>query len=250
MPAQSGPAREGPALSAMPPPAAMPPTSSPAPMPAAPPSGTRANVDRATAITEELIDRGAPWSASTSWTIVMVEGVSAVVVGILFILQPLGGSSTVLQLVGIALLLGALITAFQLWRQRVRPDLRELAAFRAGSGVTVGLSVFVATFFTDVTDAVTAALAVVVGIGFFVFGAIGIAASFVRRQSDEVLPIITLVLNAVLAAAGLILTFAGAGGSGAVDGIFVLLGLLLAAAGAGLVGYAVMLRRQELEGAR
>jgi hypothetical protein len=230
----------------------MPPTepAGPAPAPASPPSAARANVDRATAITEDLLDRGAPWSASTSWTIVMGEGVVAVVAGILFVLQPLGGSSTVLQLVGIALLLGALITAFQLWREHIRPDLRELAAVRAGSGVTVGLSVIVATFFTDVTDAVTAALAVVVGIGFFVFGATGIAASLVRRQTDEVLPLITLVLNAVLTAVGVILTFAGAGGSGAVDGIFVLLGLLLAAAGAGLIGYAVLLRREELEGRR
>jgi uncharacterized membrane protein HdeD (DUF308 family) len=228
----------------------MPPSQPAGPPPAAAPSATRANVDRATAITEEFLDRGAPWSESTSWTIVMGEGVVAVVVGVLFVLQPLGGSSTVLQLVGIALLLGALITAFQLWRQHVRPDLRELAAFRAGSGVTVGLSVIVATFFTDVTDAATAALAVVVGIGFFVFGATGIATSFVRRRSDEVLPAITLVLNAVLAAAGLIVTFAGAGGSSAVDGVFVLLGLLLAASGAGLIGYAVLLRREELEGIR
>jgi Na+/H+ antiporter NhaD/arsenite permease-like protein len=44
----------------------------------------------------------------------------------------------------------------------MRPDIEQLEAFRAGSGVTVGLVVVVATFFTDVTDAVTAALAVVV----------------------------------------------------------------------------------------
>lgn len=208
-------------------------------------SGTRASVDRATALTEELIGRGAPWSADTSWTIVLVEGIVAAIVGLIFLVKPLGGSSTTLQLVGLILLGGALITAFQLWRRHMRPDLETLAAFRSGSGVTVGLVVVVATFFTDVTASVTAALAVVVGIGFIIFGLSGIAASFVRRSADAPLPLATLVLNAVLALAGAVLMFSGAAGADAVDGIFNLLGILLIAGGLGLAGYAYLLRQQE-----
>ena len=208
-------------------------------------SGTRATVDRATAITEEIITRGAPWSAQTSWSIVLVEGIVAAIVGLIFLVKPLGGSSTTLQLVGLILLGGALITAFQLWRRHMRPDLETLAAFRAGSGVTVGLVVVVATFFTQVTDAVSAALAVVVGIGFIIFGLAGIAASFVRRSEAAPLPLSTLVLNAVLALAGAVLMFSGAAGAGAVDGIFNLLGILLIAAGLGLAGYSYLLRQQE-----
>ncbi len=170
----------------------------------------------------------------------------AAIVGLVFLVKPLGGSSTTLQLVGLILLGGALITAFQLWRQQLRPDLETLAAFRAGSGVTVGLVVVVATFFTAVTDAVTAALAVVVGIGFIIFGLAGIAASFVRRADDAPLPVATLVLNAVLALAGAVLMFSGARGADAVDGIFNLLGILLIAAGLGLAGYAYLLRQQAL----
>ena len=227
--------------------------STPPEAPSAPPvavSSTKANVDRASAMTEDLLDRGAPWSSSTTWTIVMVEGIVAVVLGLIFIVQPLGGTSTVLQLVGVALLVGALLSAFQVWRQHIRPDLEVLAAFRSGSGVTVGLSVVVATFFTEVSDTVTAALAVIVGIGFFVFGLSGIAASFVRRKDDAPLPVVTLILNAVLAAAGVVLTFSGAGGSSAVDGIFVLLGVLLVIGGVGLAGYAYMLRQREMSGVR
>jgi uncharacterized membrane protein HdeD (DUF308 family) len=201
-------------------------------------------------MTEDLLDRGAPWSENTTWSIIMVEGIVAVVLGLLFVVQPLGGSSTVLQLVGLALLAGSLLSAFQIWRQHIRPDLENLFAFRAGSGVTVGLSVVVATFFAEVTDPVTAALAVVIGIGFFVFGIAGIAASFVRRQQDAVLPVVTLILNAVLAAAGIVLTFSGAGGAASVDRIFGLLGLLLAVVGVGLIGYAWMLRRDELQHGR
>lgn len=213
-------------------------------------SGTQASVERATAITEDLIDRGAPWSSSTSWTIVAVEGVVAFVLGLVFLFKPLGGTSTTLQLVGLVLLVGSFVTAFQLWRHKIRPDLEQLAAFRAGSGLTVGLVVVVATFFTDVTPSVTSALAVVVGIGFVVFGLAGIAGSFVRRATNAPLPMATLILNAVLALAGVVLMFSGAAGSDAVDGIFNILGIVLIVAGAGLGGYAYLLRQQEAAGVR
>jgi len=211
-------------------------------------SGTPATIDRATAITEDLIDRGAPWSSKTSWTIVLVEGIVVALVGLLFIFKPLGGSSTTLQLVGLILLGGSLITSFQLWRHQLRPDLEQLASFRAGSGVTVGLVVIVATFFTDVTTSVTAALAVVIGIGFLVFGIIGIAGTLVRRNVNAPLPVASLVANAVLALAGAVLLFAGAAGADAVDGIFNLLGVLLIAAGLALAGYSYLLRQQEGQG--
>ena len=210
----------------------------------APPSG----VDAATSMAEDLIDRGAPWSPATSWTIVLVEGIIVAIIGLLFIFKPLGGASTTLQLVGLALLAGSLVTSFQLWRHQFRPDLEVLAAFRAGSGVTVGLVVVVATFLTAVTEAVTAALSVVVGIGFIVFGLVGIANSFVRRQIHAPLPLATLVLNAVLALAGLLLLFAGAAGSDSVDGLFNLLGVLLIASGLALCGYSYMLRQSAENG--
>lgn len=213
-------------------------------------SSTRANVDRATEITEDLIDRGAPWSSRTSWTIVLTEGVVAAIVGLIFLVKPLGGSSTTLQLVGLILLGGALITTFQLWRHHMRPEIEQLASFRAGSGVTVGLVVVVATFFTAVTEAVTAALAVVVGIGFIIFGLTGIAASFVRKAADAPLPLVNLILNAVLALAGAVLMLAGAASSDAVDGIFNLLGVLLIAVGLGLAGYAYLLHQQDASGVR
>ena len=59
-------------------------------------SGTRATVERASAITEEFLDRGAPWSPRTSWTIVLVEGIVAAIVGLILLVKPLGGSSTTL----------------------------------------------------------------------------------------------------------------------------------------------------------
>jgi len=225
-------------------------TSSTTPEPAT--SGSQGSIDRATAVTEDLIDRGAPWSPRTSWSLVLTEGIVVALVGLLFIFKPLGGfifkplggSSTTLQLVGLILLGGSLITAFQLWRHQLRPDLEQLAAFRAGSGVTVGLVVVVATFFTAVTDSVTAALAVVVGIGFLIFGLIGLISSLVRRQMDAPLPLASLIANAVLALAGAVLLFAGAAGADSVDGIFNLLGVVLVATGLALAGYSYLLRQQ------
>jgi len=226
-----------------------PPTEAAPPQADAQPTSTSApstsNVDRATQITEELIDRGVPWSSTTSSPIVLIEGIVAATLGLIFVFRPLGSSSTTLQLVGLLLLGGALVTAFQLWRHRVRPDLEQLSAFRAGSGVTVGLVVVVATLLTDVTDAVTAALAVVVGIGFIVFGLTGIAGSFVRRTAVGPLPLASLILNAVMALTGAVLMFAGAAGGEAVDGMFVLLGALLLVVGVGLWGYAYWLHQQE-----
>lgn len=208
-------------------------------------SGRREDIERASALAEDLIDRGAPWNPNTSWTIVLTEGIVAAIVGLLFIFKPLGGSSTTLQIVGLILLGGSLITVFQLWRHHLRPEIEQLAAFRAGSGLTVGLVVVVATFFTAVTDSVVAALSVVIGVGFFVFGATGIAGSFVRQRLDVPLPLFTLVANAVMALAGIILLVAGAGGSGSVDTVFNLLGVLLIAAGLALAGWAYLLRQEE-----
>jgi uncharacterized membrane protein HdeD (DUF308 family) len=207
--------------------------------------GRSADLEQVSTLAEDLISRGAPWDSRTSWTIVLVEGIVAAVIGLLFIFKPLGGSSTTLQVVGLILLVGSLITAFQLWRHHLRPEIEQLASFRSGSGVTVGLVVIVATFFVPVTDAVAAALAVVVGIGFVIFGISGIGTSFVRMQLDVPLPLFTLVANAVLALAGLMLVLAGARGADAVDGIFNLLGVLLIAAGLALAGYAYMLRQQD-----
>ena len=219
--------------------------SEPEPEPASGASGRRADIDQVSAIAEDLITRGAPWDSRTSWTIVLVEGIVAAVVGLLFIFKPLGGSSTTLQVVGLILLAGSLITSFQLWRHHLRPEIEQLSSFRAGSGVTVGLVVIVATFFVPVTDAVVAALAVVIGVGFLIFGLSGIAASFVRMQLDVPLPLATLVANAVLALAGLVLMLAGARGADSVDGVFNLLGVLLIASGLALAGYAYMLRQQD-----
>jgi hypothetical protein len=108
----------------------------------------------------------------------------------------------------------------------------------------------VATVFASATDAVAAAMAVVVGIGFLVFGTAGIAGSFIRRRSDAALPLLALVVNGLLALAGLVLLFAGAAGSSAVDSIFKLLGIVLIVAGLGLGGYAYLLRQQVANGVR
>lgn len=224
--------------------------STPSPESAESASGARATVEQASTVAEDLIVRGAPWSNETSWSIVLVEGIVAGVIGLLFLFKPLGGSSTTMQMAGLILLAGSLITAFQLWRHHLRPDIEQLAAFRAGSGLTVGLVVVAATFFAAVTAEVAASLAVVVGIGFIIFGSAGIAASFVRSKHDAPLPVATLIINAVLALAGLVLMFAGAAGSDAVDGIFNLLGIALIAAGLGLAGYSYLLRQQEMTGIR
>ncbi len=91
-----------------------PPTAEDGTAPAAPASA--GSVARASAFTEDLIERGVPWSSRTSWTIVAAEAVVAIILGLVFLFEPLGGQTVTLQLMGLILLVGALLTAFQLWR--------------------------------------------------------------------------------------------------------------------------------------
>ena len=227
-----------------------PPPSPPSSEPTETASTAQASVERATALTEELIDRGAPWSTRTSWKIVGGEAIVAGILGLLILFRPIGGSSSALLLIGFILLVGALISAFQVWRHKIREDLEVLTAFRAGSGVTVGLVVIVATFLTSVSAAVTASLAVVIGVGFVIFGAAGIVSTFAGRVTGTPLPLPGLIVNSVLVVAGAVLMFAGAAGSSSVDGIFNLLGIVLIVAAVALGGYAYLLRQQGLNGVR
>jgi uncharacterized membrane protein HdeD (DUF308 family) len=213
-------------------------------------TGQPSSIDRATAVTEDFIDRGAPWGSNTSWQFIMGEGAVTIVAGLIMLFKPFGGTSTTLQIVGLILLAGALITAFQVWRDQVPPERVALASFRAGSGVTVGILVLVATFLTSVTDAVTATLAAVVGVGFLIFGGTGIAASTFARQPDQPLPAAGLILNAVLAVAGVVLVIAGAAGPETVNSVFTILGIVLILGGVGLVAYSYLLRQQEATGVR
>jgi uncharacterized membrane protein HdeD (DUF308 family) len=213
-------------------------------------TGQGSSIDRATAMTEAFLDRGAPWGSNTSWQYVMVEGAIAVVAGLIMLFKPFGGTSTTLQIVGLILLLGALLTTFQVWRRQVLPERIALASFRAGSGVTVGVLVLVATFLTNVTDAVTATLAAVVGVGFLIFGATGVATGVFARDIEQPLPAAGLILNAVLAVAGVVLILSGAAGAGAVNSVFTILGIVLILGGVGLVAYGYLLRQQEATGVR
>ncbi len=58
------------------------------------------------------------------------------------------------------------------------------------------------------------------------------------------------MINGLLALAGLVLLFAGAAGSSAVDSIFKLLGIVLIVAGLALGGYAYLIRQQVASGVR
>lgn len=203
-----------------------------------------------TTMTADLIERGAPWSARATWRLVLVQGIVAILIGLAMLLKPFGGTSTTLQIVGLILLLAALITTFQVWRGAMQPERVAISAFRAGSGVTVGLLVIVATFLTNVTAEVTASLSVAVGVGLLVFGLTGVATSFVARRQDETLPLAGIVANAVILVAGVVLTFAGAAGSDTVNTVYSFLGIVLILAGGGLCAYAYLLYQQEAHGVR
>jgi uncharacterized membrane protein HdeD (DUF308 family) len=59
----------------------------------------------------DLVDSGAPWKRGVPWGLVLGEGVVLAVVGALIWLPPGVGATSVLQLLGIALLLTASLSA-------------------------------------------------------------------------------------------------------------------------------------------
>ena len=59
-----------------------------------------------------------------------------------------------------------------------------------------------------------------------------------------------MIINAVLAVAGVVLVLSGAGGSGTVNSVFTLLGIVLILGGVALVAYGYLLRQQEATGVR
>lgn len=202
------------------------------------------NVDRATAMAQEVIDRGVSWSPDAKWQVVLAEAIGAGLVGLIMLFD-IGGAPTVLRLLSIVLIGLALVGAFQVWRGLAAADRPALTAFRAGSGITTGVVVLLATVLAAVTDHVTASMAVALGAGFAVYGLIGFVAPLMGRQAGGRLPILSLVTNGVLVAIGVVLLAAGASGAGTVRSVFTLVGILLILLGVGLGGLTYLLYQRQ-----
>jgi uncharacterized membrane protein HdeD (DUF308 family) len=197
----------------------------------------------AMATAEAVIAQNAPWSRSASWPVLLIQAIVLGIVGLFLILAPDTASHTVLEILGLLLFARALVVVYRIVRGQVAPDRVALSAFEAGVNGTVGLLVVIGALLVPPTNEATTALAVVLGVGFIMFGAVSILAALVRRQPGEDLPIARLLLSAAAVVVGILLVVNGTRGFDSVRGSFVLLGWVLLAAGIALGAYAVFVVR-------
>lgn len=194
----------------------------------------------------ELVDSGAPWRRGVSWQLVLGEGAVLAVVGALIWLPPGVGGTAILQLLGVTLLLTASVSAYRLLRAQVAPRSIAPVAFRAGVGLTVGLLVIIGSLVAEQVDVATLALAIVLGIGFVLYGLSVVAATAVGRQAGDPLPVAALVLAVGAVAIGVVLVLRANDGIEALSAAFGWLGAGMLVVGLLLAGWALYLRSRDV----
>src|SRR5262245_48886546 len=192
-----------------------------------------------------VIAQNAPWSKGVSWVMILIQGIVLIVVGVLLVFATNVTAHTVLQILGLVLLARALIVLYRLIRGQVPQGRLAVSSFEAGVNATTGLLVLIGTLFVPNTPEATTALAAVLGVGFFLFGAVALLAAWIGREPGERLPIGRMILGAAAVVVGLLLAFNATKGFDSVRGTFVLLGWLLLLVGIGLIGYSLMLRSND-----
>ena len=190
-------------------------------------------------------DRSARWRGTTTWPVVLAEGIVLAAVGAVMWLPPSLDARTMLQILGIAVLATAIISAWRLLRGVVEPIAVALVAFRAGIGLTVGALVVIGSLIVEQTAATTLAIAVVLGVGLILYGFSVLAGPIVERVPDAPFPLGTVALAVGFVVIGAFLVIRANAGVEALTETFSFLGLLLGATGMALVGYALILKPYE-----
>jgi uncharacterized membrane protein HdeD (DUF308 family) len=181
--------------------------------------------------------------AGTSPTALIVEGVVAIVVGVILLLAPSTGANTMLLILGLLIGASSVLTAWQLYRGQIGERRRVLAAFRSGSGMTTAALIVVAYLAVGSSQPVTAATAVILGVGLVVFGAVAAIGAVALREPSERLPIGPIIVGAGAIVVGAMLAYRGTQGYDEVTGAFQLLGVLVIVVGAALAVYGFTQRR-------
>jgi uncharacterized membrane protein HdeD (DUF308 family) len=197
---------------------------------------------------EEEIIRGAystvadnaPWKKGARWEVVVAQGVILGIAGLVIWLAPGFGAAAVLQLIAVLLLAMALLSVWRLVRGQVAPARLATVAFRAGVGVSIGLVTVIGSLIVEDRNTGTVAIAIVLGIGLVLYGLVAAASAIASRAGG--IPIVGLLLAAVTVIVGILLVINGRNGIDALQGTFVLLGIVMLVVGVVLVGYGLMIR--------
>lgn len=190
-----------------------------------------------------LVDQNAPWKKGARWEVVLVQGIVLGVAGLIVWLAPGFGAAAILQLVALLLLVSAALSVWRLLRQQVAPARLGTVAFRAGVGMAIGIVTILGALIVEDRSVGTVAIAIVLGVGLILYGLAALVTIVFGRQKGAGLPIVSIVVVVLTIVVGILLIINGRDGVAALQGTFVLLGILIALAGLGLIGYALMLRQ-------
>lgn len=191
----------------------------------------------------------APWRATVSPTVVIIEGVVLAVLGAALWLLPDLSSTLALQAIALILLVTAVLGAWRVLRDQIAPVRVGPVAFRAGVGCAVGVIVLIGSVIADDRETTTLAVAIILGIGLVLYGLSALVAALFRRESGSRFPVVALAISAAAIGVGALLVWRADQGIDELQAVFVWLGILLLVLGIAIVGWGIMLRQRDQEDA-
>ncbi len=120
---------------------------------------------------KDLAAQNAPWSEGVKWWVVLIQALLLLGLGLFILFVPNTANKTIVQLLGVFLLVTGLLDAFQGIDDRVTPRALPYHMLSAGSAITVGIIVLL-DMWQDFMSAQAAA--VVVSIGLLLYGIMGL----------------------------------------------------------------------------
>lgn len=154
--------------------------------------------DDLTRMAKDLAYDYAPWAEGVRWWVVLIQGVALLALGAFILFVPGTANKTAVEILGLYLLIGGALDAWQGIRGRVSPSAMPYHMLAAGSGITTGIVVLI-DLFEGLMSLQSAA--VIVSVGLIFVGIMRLIVWIVggesgnRRWLGLILPVGLLVLG-------------------------------------------------------
>lgn len=187
----------------------------------------------------EIVNKGAPWRRDVPWTVIALEAVALIGIGVYILIDKQGASDIILQLIALALLITSVLLGYGALRAP-EGGLGFYDAFRSGVGVTAG-GIVVISWWSDYID--KEAQRGILGWGLIAYTVAHLVGLFVVRGRGNI-RISTVVVGLLTLVLGLILV---TGDNESADSRLTLLAVILLVFGAALGALAFYLFKKANE---
>jgi len=184
-------------------------------------------------ISKDLARQVSPWTAGQSWSVVGVQGIIALAIGVFMLANPTGASDVIRFLIALVLLLDSLTHVVDGFRDRSLSS-PPWDVLRGGIGVTVAVLTLLSAGSHYVDDDGARQMLAIGLLAYGVLGIVSLSFSF-RSTGFKAAAVIADVLTIVL---GILLLSARSGDTRGTQ----LLGAVAAVGGIALLGYSWYLR--------